>query len=186
MLSNNISKHDRELIEKFVDVFIAHAGKGYALDVPESMKVGETDEDGWAEWKPVDKLTIRSIENEIGHPLPPLFCAYLMYKCLLMTDFIVRLPQTLSNDPLREFTCYLELLKANDSFFSLNGLIPFAFDGNDVGYVCFDTKYSNNNDYRIVIVDSTKINQEGYTGDEAWSNFEALLKLIMKDLASYD
>ncbi len=190
MLSDNISEHDKELIEEFVNVFISHSGEGYALDVPQAMKAGETDEDGWSEWKPVDSMIdeseISSIETEIGYSLPSLFRAYLMHKCLLMTDFIVRLPQTPSNDPLREFRHYIELLKANGSFFRLNGLIPFAFDGNDRGYVCFDTISPNADNYPIVIVDTTKTNQEGYKGDKAWSNFEALLREIIEELASYE
>jgi hypothetical protein len=45
---------------------------------------------GWVPWKPVvspvTEADIQAVEKVIGAPLPPLFRAWLTYKCLLMTN----------------------------------------------------------------------------------------------------
>ena len=190
MLSSDVSDYDRKAITRFVEIFMSHSGEGYALNVPKEMIVGEADNDGWAEWKavdsPVSENDIKNIEKKIGYPLPSLFRAYLMYKCLLMTDFIVRLPQTPVDNPLKEFEQYVKLLDDENSYFRINGLIPFGFDSNDAGPVCFDTKAAQNSDYPIVLIDTTAINKIEYKPRVVWRNFEDLLKNIENDMLSYD
>ncbi|ARU57342.1 hypothetical protein OLMES_3301 [Oleiphilus messinensis] len=189
MLNDEISLHNKKVIEKFVDTFLSNSGEGFALEVPTNMMVGSPDADGWAEWKPVDsplkESDLAKIEECLGHSLPDLFKAYLLYKCLLMTDFVVRLPQTPSNEPLKEFNQYLALRDSN-LFFGKNMLVPFAYDANDAGPACFDVSISDTNDYPVVIVDMGRTHVDGYRGEKGWRNFEELLNVIMQDMESYN
>lgn len=188
MIDDKVKNKDFLLIKEFVNVFRENSGGGFAIDVPPLMVSGKVDSDGWSEWKlvdsPVSESDIQKIESCLGVGLPSLFRTYFKYKCLLMTDFIVRLLQIPVDEPLKELYKYISAY-SNTGYYKDNILIPFGFDCNDAGYVCFDIMDNSNDDYPIVIVDSGKINDEGYRGDIKWGSFEDLIKDIIKDMESY-
>lgn len=174
-----------ELIKSFVSTFLSGSGDGLALNVPDEMKIGNTDEDGWSEWKaidsPVTKQEIEAIESLLGFKLPSLLVEYLTYKSLLMTDFIVRLPQTPYSKPLSEFMEYISLYKNR---FETLGLFPFAYDENDAGPICLDMK-SSTKEWPVVIYDYTKATNGSYRGDQAWSSLTELFQSIVNELKQY-
>src|SRR5262245_15401963 len=99
MLSPLIPQPVQYRIRRFVDEAFLPRAVTIAVGPPREMIDGEPVGDGWVPWKavesPVTDEDIADLEAAIGAPLPPLFRAYLMYKCLLMTDFgMVRLPET--------------------------------------------------------------------------------------------
>jgi len=177
-------KKDESLIPKFVELFLQTSGDGYALYVPKDMQKGKMDSDGWSEWKAtnssVSSKDFNSIEERIGFIFPDSFKEYFTYKNLLMTDFLVRLPQTHSDNSLGELKEYLALLDEPNSFFKVNSLIPFAYDGEDRGTICFCKKDSS-----IVLVDSSKVLQENYQGEKLFDSFDDLIKAIIYELESY-
>ena len=179
----NIQK-DESLISKFTELFLQTSGDGYALDVPKDMQKGKMDSDGWCEWKAtnssVSSKDFNSIENRIGFIFPNSFKEYFTYKNLLMTDFLVRLPQTPSDNPLGELKEYLAFLDDPDSFFKVNSLIPFAYDGDERGTICFCKK-----DSFIILVDSSKVLQDNYQGEKFFDSFDDLIKAIIDELESY-
>ena len=120
MENEQISGDDEIRIERFIRWFISHSGAGPAVVVPLDMRNGEPNSDGWIPWIPVEnplnEQAVSLIEIQIGYPLPSLFKCYLTYKCLLMTDFVVCLPQTPSSDPLKEFEDWIGLFESEPFF----------------------------------------------------------------------
>ena len=109
----SLDDDDLNLLKEFIINFLSTSGKGYALGVPKDMRVGVPDENGWCKWKATDsKITlkdIKKIEETLGFKLPLLFSEYLTYKSLLMTDFIISLPQIPTDFPLLELNQYIEM-----------------------------------------------------------------------------
>lgn len=189
MNKKQLSDNDLNLLKEFIMTFLSTSGNGYALGVPKDMRVGVPDENGWCQWKATDsEITlqdIKNIEENLGFKFPLLFSEYLTYKSLLMTDFIVRLPQTPTDFPLLELNQYIEMYQNR---FKNIGLFPFAFDGNDAGPVCFDLKSptEDGTDYKIVIFDySISIEDSNYRGDYAWRSFRDLVTDITEEMKSY-
>lgn len=189
LLTNLIPDQDQQRIRRFVDIFLPRC-VSIAVVVPESMRAGEPREDGWIPWKAVDcpigDEEILTLEKEIGVSLPPLFRAYLMYQCLLMTDFVVRLPETPYDDPLGALKHQLTPWKT-ESFFQERRLLPFGYDSNDAGPVCFDVaKPTAEGDYPVVVVDHERTEDPAYSGRVIAASFGALLDEIEAELLSYD
>lgn len=188
MLSSLIPLPEQLRIKRFVDVFIERC-TDIAVVVPAVMRAGPPNSDGWTPWKPVDSpvtdIDVLSLENEFEIKFPPLFRAYLMYKCLLMTDFEVVLPETPFDDPLGNLRGYLEL--RSDAFFRERGLVPFAHDSNDAGPVCFDTRKPQlDGDLPVVLVDHGLMQNRSYNGKVIAASFAELLDRIEQTLLSYD
>jgi hypothetical protein len=188
MLSDFVPARDQQRIKRFVDVFLAK-GVRIAPRVPPDMVAGPSRDGDWTPWKavdsPVDEEDVRRVEGVLGVALPPLFRAYLMHQCLLMTDFgIIRLPQTPSDRPLDEMLGYVRVF-VEEPYWGRHGYVPFAYDGNDGGPMCFDTKRpSPENDYPVVFVDHERALQMSYTGEQRWDSFAALLDSLEGDLLS--
>ena len=168
-------------IDRFVRKFSSNR-VGVSPYVPREMVDGPPDESGWVPWKPVDNpmpdQNLRKLEELYHVSFPPLFRAYLLHKCLLMTDFVVRLPQTPVDKPLSEIEQRLQLLD-QESFFRENSLIPFGDDANDVGPVCFDLKSPiDGEDYAVVVVDHHRTREPNYRGEFKWKSFADLLDEI--------
>jgi hypothetical protein len=191
MKSNIVPEKDWQRIERFVRVFLDHQGSNPTVDAPADMVAGPPDTSGWIPWQPVDSPVtdqdIARLEKQAGTPFPPLFRAYLMYKCLLMTQFNpVVLPETPSNAPLQKLKRLLKLIR-DDPFFKQNGYIPFGQDANGAGPVCFDTKHpSVDQDYPVVVVDHDRMGNPGYTGERRWDSFASLLDVMEADMLSFD
>jgi len=172
-------------IYKFVELFLQTSGDSYALDVPLDMQKGAEDSDGWCQWKATDSSVssedFNSIEEKIEFIFPDSFKEYFIYKNLLMTDFLVRLPQTPSDNPLGELNEYLALLDEPNSLFLSGSLIPFAYDGEERGTICFSKKDSS-----VVLVDSSKVFKKEYQGEKLFDSFDELIKAIIHELESYE
>lgn len=189
MLTALIPPSTQDRIKRFVDVF-AKRCTDIAVVVPNVMRAGPTDQEGWTPWKPVDSpignVEVLALESEFGAKFPPLFRAYLMYKCLLMTDFAVILPETPFDNPLGKMRSYLDLWNS-EPFLRNHRLVPFAFDANDAGPVCFDIKSPRmNGDYQIVLVDHGRMRDRSYEGEVIAGSFSELLDNIERELLSYD
>lgn len=180
-------------IERFVKVFLDHHGSGPTVSAPPDMVDRPPDESGWVPWQPVDSPVtdedVLRLEKKVGKPFPPLFRAYLMYKCLLLTDFggrFVRLPETPSDDPLGELRGQLGIME-EEPFWRANGYVAFGQDGNDAGPVCFDTtRPTGDGDYPIVVVDHERTRSPGYAGRTKWDSFASLLDAMDAQMLSYD
>ena len=183
-----IAEKDRQRIARFVDVFVSTTAS-VAVGVPDDMRVGVANSGGWATWKPVSSRIsepqLEALEAQIHMAFPPLFKALLLDRCLLMTDFVVRLPRTPSDAPLRELRRSLRLVE-DDSYFSTHGYLPFGDDSNDAGPVCFDTtRRLPDGDCPIVVVDHERIGEPGYAGTVEWPSFAALIDEIEEELKAY-
>jgi hypothetical protein len=184
VLTSLISLRDQKRIMEFVEISI-RTGATVALGVPPEMADGPTDEYGWTPWKPIDspvgEKEIFALEAYARAKLPPLFRAYLMYKCLLMTDFgIIRLPSIPSDRPLHDLLLYVRLLET-EPYWREHSYLPFGSDGNDGGPICFDTKRpTTDHDYPVVFVDRDLAGRPGYTGVVRWPSFAALLDVLQK------
>lgn len=188
MLTGLISSKNQERIKQFVNVFVERC-TDVAVVVPEGMKAGERDAEGWIPWKPVDSPIddeqILALEEGVGVSFPPLFRAYLMYKSLLMTDFAVIFPETPSNAPLEKLRQHLALWES-EPFFKEHGLVPFAYDADDGGPVCFDIgRQKSDGDCPIVRVDRGRIQDATYDGETVAESFSQLLDDIESELLSY-
>ncbi|CZF80599.1 hypothetical protein GCE9029_02084 [Grimontia celer] len=174
------------IVKELVDTFLGTSGDGYALNVPADMRIGNVDDDGWCEWKSTDSSVtsedIQAIEDGLGFKLPLLLSEYLTYKCLLMTDFSVRLPQTPCDNPLFEFMEYVTLY--NEKFKSLD-LFPFAYDENDAGPICLDIRGFHTNESAVVVYDYTYAGDPEYRGDLAWPDLKELFLHMISELKQY-
>jgi hypothetical protein len=151
-----------ELIEEFYRACYGHRPMKmvWTSDTPRDMMVHPDDEDEneWFEWKLVERSQgiapgFEDIEKECGHALPESFKQWHSRYFMLDGDLgMVRLPEIPSNDPfgrLREIMFGYE-----PASLIAQGLVPFAYDGNDGGALCFDTrKPAENNEWSILFHD---------------------------------
>jgi hypothetical protein len=186
MMSEMISAQDQARIKRFVSVFL-EKGVRIAPGVPSNMVNGPPFDGDWIPWKPIESPVtendVARLEAMTGVRFPPLFRAYLMYQCLLMTDFgIIRLPQLPSDRPLEDVMGYMRVFN-EETYWRVHGYVPFAYDGNDGGRMCFDTKRPDaQNDYPIVFVDHERAVSINYVGEQRWSSFAALLDTLENDM----
>ncbi|BDM64252.1 hypothetical protein NFHSH190041_17040 [Shewanella sp. NFH-SH190041] len=183
MITKRITHHQFAKLKNFVDAYLSSTDYMFAPIVPKDMAIGKPYDNGWSDWQAVDSPVtdddIVHVEQILGCKLPPLFCGYLTYKSLLMTEFVVRLPQTPCNAPLKDFLSYANLRETLPNGIDL---LPFGYDSNDAGCICFDISNENHYDYPIVLFDHTKFYKDNdYKGDLVWQNFEALLQQITNE-----
>jgi hypothetical protein len=191
MLSALVSEEAQWRIRNFVDeVFLPRAVLLHP-GVPTNMIDGPPNSSGWIPWKPilspVSDAEILDLEAVAGAPFPPLFRGWLMYKCLLMTDFgLLRLPETPSDDPLREIRRLIGIMDSQPCF-RPRRVIPFGHDGNDTGPLCFDlNRPLPDGDYPIILYDHELLGDLDYPGELFAESFAALLDLLEADMRSYD
>jgi hypothetical protein len=155
------------------------------------MVDGPPDESGWVPWKPVPSpvtdADILAVEEGAGAPFPPLFRGWLMYKCLLMTDFgLVRLPETPSDDPLHEIRQYVGIMNSQP-YFRPRLVLPFGSDGNDTGPLCFDlARRHPDGDCPVVLFDHELLDRPEYAGRPFADSFAALLDMLEAAMRSFD
>lgn len=173
-------------IDRFIKVFLSSVAP-YAPGVPDEMRDGPDDREGWCAWKPVASPVtqdmMQELEDSIGVPLPPLFKAYLTNKCLLMTDFgMLSLPEMRPDEPLEEFQGYLGLYQPG-SYWRTQKLLPFGEDGDATGPICFDISQPTvDGDYPVVFVDRERTRQPGYRGEKRWDSFAQMLDAVEEHL----
>ena len=191
MLSPLVPQLVQDRIRRFVDEAFLPRAWDSTSNPPAAMLADGPTGDGWVTWKAVDSpvtdADVFRLEATIGSPLPPLFRAYLMYKCLLMTEFgLVRLPSTPADDPLASVRIYVRLMD-EQPYFRPRGLVPFGEDGNDGGPLCFDTsRPTPDGDYPVMFTDHELLPRPGYRGEQRWSGFAELLDVLETDLRSLD
>jgi len=130
-------------------------------NVPIEMRVGEIDEDGWYNWRPITsiitKKEIEALDKELPGKLPTLFKSFLLYKHVLELDFgwisLMGIPSDQGISAVRRWIFEKDISKECLK----NGYIIFGSDGDDIGYLCFDTNKpicSNDVlDYPIVLIE---------------------------------
>jgi hypothetical protein len=132
---------------------------------------------------------ILALEAAAGAPFPPLFRGWLMYKCLLMTDFgfdLFRLPETPSDDPLGGIAGYIGIMDSQP-YFRPRRVVPFASDGNDMGPSCFDLhRPLPDGDYPVVLFDHELLDRAEYAGRPFADSFGAMLDMAEASMLSYD
>jgi hypothetical protein len=179
----------RRRIEEFVGAFVSTRG-GFAPGVPEKMRDGPLEQDGWGRWHPIDsRITdndIAALEKSIGAPLPPLFREYLTYKCLLMTSFgVLSLPETRCDRPLDDIEGWFAIMETQP-YWKANDYVPFGQDGDDYGVLAFDVRRRNSEgDYPIMYVAPEFMDKPGYRGKQKWESFAQLLDFVQADMLSY-
>ena len=191
MLSSLVPEPAQRRIRQFVDEVFLPRAVLECPGTPPDMIDGLADESGWIPWKavpsPVTDSDILALEAAAGAPFPPLFRAWLMYKCLLMTDFgVFRLPETPSDDPLREIAGYIGIMDSQP-YFRPRGVVPFASDSNDVGPLCFDiNRPLSDGDYPVVLFDHELLDRPEYIGRPFADSFGAMLEMAEASMRSYD
>lgn len=180
---------ERERFLRFLGAFMG-VRNTIAVSVPRAMVDGPVGPEGWVPWKPVDSPVTRDevlkLEAEIGGRFPGLFRAYLTEKCLLMTEMgSVLFPETPVDDPLGGLRAKLDLLEESP-FYQQERLVPFAYDANGAGLVCFDlTRQAEDGECPVVVVDAYLCGQDGYRGAELTPSFGALLDRIEADFQAF-
>ncbi len=191
MLSSLVSDEAQERVRYFVDDVFLPRAVTVSPSVPAAMVNGPPDASGWIPWKPVPSPVadhdILALEERIGDALPPAFRGWLMYKCLLMTDFgLLTLPETPCDVPLEDFVGHLDAMDSQP-YFSSRNIIPFAHDGNDVGPLCFDlSRRRADGDCPVRLYDHELLPDTTYNGEPFADSFDALLCTIATDMLSYD
>lgn len=188
MITELTSAENLERIKRFVSVFLERCTDVSPV-VPEAMRAGPSDSEGWTPWKAVDSTAsereVLQLEEAVGHQFPPLFRAYLLHRCLLMTEFFVVLPEIPSDAPLEKLKEYLSLWDT-DSFFKNQSLLPFGYDPDGAGPICFDVSSENaDGDYPIVRVDRGLTKADSYRGERIAESFSDLIDDIEAELLSY-
>jgi hypothetical protein len=193
MLSSLVPESAQRRIRQFVDdVFLPRAVL-LRPGAPPDMIDGPPNKSGWVPWKavpsPVTDADILALEEVAGAPFPPLFRGWLMYKCLLMTDFgfdLFRLPETPSDDPLGDIRGYIAMMDSQP-YFRPRRVVPFASDGDDVGPLCFDlTRPLPNGDYPVVLFDHELLHQPQHSGRPFAESFGGMLDMAEASMLSYD
>lgn len=185
MLSDFIPQAVQQRIRYFIDeIFLPNAITVWPGQPPKEMEDGPWGEGGWWCWKPCESPVtagdILELEEKIGAPLPPLFRAWFMYKCVLMTDFgWIRLPDVISDDPFQWMWLNVEMMDSQAEYFRGRNIVPFADDGNDAGPVCFDlTRPLPDGDYPVLLFDHEMLDRPDYKGIEIAASFSDLLQKI--------
>ncbi len=109
------------------------------------MAIGPPDCDGRRPWRSIpsviDEAMLLDHENLLDCRLPPLFRAYLMGSCLLITDFYVgQLPPICPVAPMRRVEFDSVDLMDTPFFLPRPWLVPFAAGAADMSNLCFDTR----------------------------------------------
>lgn len=193
MLSALVPEAAQRRIKQFVDEVFLPRAVLLCPGAPADMVAGPPDESGWIPWKPVLSPVTDSeflaLEGVAGAPFPPLFRAWLMYKCLLMTDFgfdLFSLPETPSNDPLGDIRSFIGIMDSQP-YFRPRRVVPFASDGNDVGPLCFDVaRPLPDGDYPVVLFDHELLHRPEYLGRPYADSFAALLNMAEASMRSFD
>jgi hypothetical protein len=145
------------------ECFFAQRVPGQALRfwvAPSEMLCGPPDAEGDAPWQPIDspidEATVGAFERFLGATLPPLFKAYLTYKCLLYIDLYEgTLPDIDPRHPLGWLE-WCAVRRKQLSFASAPWLIPFTEGPAGCGLLCFDTRRPDEHgDCPIIFVKDT-------------------------------
>jgi hypothetical protein len=143
------------------------------------------DAEGDAPWQPtdspIDEAMVGGFERFLGVALPPLFKAYLTYKCLLYMDLY---EGTLPDIDPRHPLAWLEwcaLRRKQPSFASAPWLIPFTEGPHRCDLLCFDTRRPDEQgDFPITFVkDSDDAESDHLVGQEIGD------REVFKSFASY-
>jgi hypothetical protein len=139
-------------VGRILDAYGAHVQKVHvaAADpedggVPDAMRAGEVDIDGWVPWKlltsTLTEADVAAVERRFGIDFPPVFRGYLLARFHLfqqvrsnLHDQQVLIPATPSHRPLDQLSA---LLAAWHPLIDA-GYIPFAEWGDGWGPMCFD------------------------------------------------
>lgn len=153
--SSLVDELDRE-VRAFLDVALARQFKrSVAEGVPESMRAGEVDEDGWVAWEPVpSEVTheaLQELEEEVGVRLAP------FHRALLLDRHFAELHcGVLYFEPHRAGTWRADLLR----YLRMAGvpdeprLVPIGFDAlADAGTIYVDLRRSDDGDGPILCHD---------------------------------
>jgi len=167
-----------DIIEDFFKAYWRHGMKTVYLDkIPKEMLAGPVDDEGWVEWKLTEgKLRLedyRRVEREFNVKLPESFISW--HKAYFFLDCdcsIIRLPVSLSTEPLKEIR---ENLEWNPKLLG-QGLIPFGSEGNDIGPLVFETRQGSSfNEYPIKFYDPYAEEPDGLS-EVIFSSFPKLLQ----------
>src|ERR1700681_208337 len=98
------ARDHRHFVEACLDAYYEHCS-GLAVGVPEAMRLGESDGDGWCSWKMLpssgNSSEVAALETQLPCRLPPVFRAFLTTRLVLDLDFgQFQLPELPSDEPL--------------------------------------------------------------------------------------
>ncbi len=170
------------------ECFFAQRVPGQALRfwvAPGEMLCGRPAAEGDASWQPIDspidEAMVDGFERFLGAKLPPLFKAYLTYKCLLYMDLYEgTLPDIDPRHPLGWLE-WCAVRRKQPPFKSAPWLIPFTEGPAICGMLCFDTRRPDEHgDYPIIFVkDSHAVESDHAPGQEIVD------RQVFKSFASY-
>jgi hypothetical protein len=213
MVPTPITPEDRLTIERFTarflespyfqpaqavlsepEAYFAQRMPGQALDfwvAPREMLCGPPGADGLAPWRPVDspvdEVMADGFERFLAAPLPPLFKAYLTYKCLIGMDLYEgTLPDIDPRRPLGWLE-WCATRRRRPPFDSSRCLIPFTDGPAGAHTLAFDTsRRDGRGDCPVIFVkdpDDARDCPAG-AGGEVFGSFASYLDLL-QDWLSY-
>jgi hypothetical protein len=174
------------------ECFFAQRAPGQALRfwvAPGEMLCGPPDTEGLASWQPIDspidEAMVDGFERFLGATLPPLFKAYLTYKCLLYMDLH---EGTLPDIDPRHPLAWLEWCaprRKQPPFASAPWLIPFTEGPDRCDLLCFDTRRPDEQgDCPIVFIKDCDDPEGDHTvghevvGRQVFNSFAAYLEFL--------
>ena len=174
------------------ECFFAQRIPGQALRfwvAPSDMLSGRPDAEGLAPWQPIDspidEAMVGGFERFLGATLPPLFKAYLTYKCLLYMDLYEgTLPDIDPRHPLGWLE-WCAIRRKQPPFASSPWLIPFTEGPAGCGLLCFDTRWPDEHgDCPIIFVkgfhdtESAHVVGQGTLDRQVFKSFASYLEFL--------
>lgn len=176
-----------DLIERYYRLRYMRQPNWMVLEgVPEEMRVGAPNKNGWIQWKLLPWSRgiapgFEQLEQEIGVMLP--FSYKLWYSRYYQVDgdlSFIRFPETSPENPFAELR-----KEIFDSWWPerIKGIGLISFGSIDYGSFCFDTRHNEkSSDYPIVFWDHDWIDSDKEIIPTKFSSFRELLEYCVQSL----
>ncbi|WP_019420123.1 SMI1/KNR4 family protein [Paenibacillus sp. OSY-SE] len=182
-------KEERALIKDYLDSFLTNvdplAFMSVEENVPDDMRAGEVDEEGWVNWKLIPSTItdeeIRELEAEFSISFPPLLKALLQTYHYIDLHFnnvkeedgykgdcrFIEMPAMSSEDRLSN---YRFLLQSWEPLLAA-GYVPFTECEDSQGPVCFDTlRMDEDGDCPVIWILHDYLHELGEDGSRVRAN----------------
>lgn len=186
-----------KLVKEFYESLYQKVGSSLtAKNVPEEMRIGPADKDGYSNWKlipaHVTEADFQALEKQIGCVLPPLvktfFSTYYYFFC--DSQELIALDE----GPDNPFEIILDLQSTIDSQYDMlvnAGLLPLLMPSSSIDeFYCIDLSNMPDEDacpilyFHLYELDDDMDREEilSSAAEPVWDNFQAFLEYCIKDV----